>query len=174
MYEPGTPVKVTIRDQEVLAYAFYGNAEPRLRWYVPNPPWPIKTHDPLEDFDTWFLGIQGTNPRPLLVVDPEDADGMRELYYAIRERQDLMPLDVAQVTAAVRDMLAPPLEEPTGWLAAVADRDGNRWFRDGEADTDCPWRQVREDGIHGRDRWDSMPTAALTVLTQGYIPEAGR
>lgn len=92
-YEPGTPVKVTIRDQEVLAFAFYGTAEPRLRWYVPCPPWPVKTHNPEEDFDTWFLGSQGTNPRRLAVVDPESSAQVERLRAILSRHEDTVPYE---------------------------------------------------------------------------------
>ena len=125
-YAPGTPVKVTIRDQEVLAYAFYGTAEPRLRWYVPNPPWPIATHDPEQDFDTWFLGSQGSDPRPLVVIDPDDAEQVKRLmtHYA---GSPLTDNEVPEMQQALHALANPGPPEPSGDRALVVDKEGDVW-----------------------------------------------
>lgn len=130
-YEPGTAVKVTIRDQEVLAFAFYGTAEPRLRWYVPCPPWPIKTHDPEKDFDTWFLGSQGTNPRRLAVIDPDSEVQVERFRQIAGRHADAVPYsdmrkpgDPTHLTAmqdALREYASPRPPRPTELGVTVVD-----------------------------------------------------
>ncbi|HKY59237.1 MAG TPA: hypothetical protein VJL80_14465 [Aeromicrobium sp.] len=159
-YAPGTPVKVTIRDEEVLAYAFYGTAEPRLRWYVPNPPWPIKTHDPEQDFDTWFLGSQGTNPRPLLMVDPEDLEQTSALFHAA-------DTTLGGFRERLPAMAAPVPPEPTGERAVVVDKEGDAWQK---RTTSLMWANT-----YGGDlAWRALSEryGPLTVVSEGYTPEA--
>lgn len=164
-YAPGTPVKVTIREQEVLAYAFYGTAEPRLRWYVPNPPWPIKTHDPEQDFDTWFLGTQGTNARPLLVIDPEDVEQVTRLM-VLYAGSPLTENEVPEMRQALRVLATPTPPEPSGDRPIVLDKEGDVWQK-----RNSGWMNTYGGFVA---RWAELNDryGPVAVLSEGYTPEA--
>ena len=68
-------------------------------------------------------------PAPsLVVIDPEDREQVERLWIILRDGLALRSRDNLQ--AALREFAnptPPKPEEPTTWLAAVEDADGNRW-----------------------------------------------
>lgn len=71
--------------------------------------------------------------RPLLVLDPDDPDQMRELWEGWRDSHS--PNGATAMTEAVRAMLPKPTPvkpaEPTGLGAVVEDADGDFWVYGG-------------------------------------------
>jgi hypothetical protein len=122
----------------------------------------------------------------LAVVDPENPENVARLAEAIADAglagdwgsrsEGDRARAISGLAAALReyaDPQPPKPAEPTRWLAAVEDPEtGQRWYRDGDKrDSDCPWREVRQDGIHARMAWDDLPRGVV-VLSEG-VGESG-
>lgn len=85
--------------------------------------------------------------RPLVVLDPEDAEQVERL----REAMGTCPRNgeawcidsgcgTERLTAGLRSLVAPPKpDEPTGHMAVVEDDCGERWVN---------WRDPRDNGTH--------------------------
>ena len=119
--------------------------------------------------------------RPLVVLDPENADDMRRLSDALRTvdtsgdlPEEPMTFHALKVRAALRELAnptPPKPDEPTGLGAVVESADGDHWIRhclptceDGAA---CiPWRRVSDclTACYGEIR-------AVRVLSEGVVPE---
>lgn len=108
--------------------------------------------------------------RPLVVIDPEDAETVRRL-------ADLMPWalhseDTPRLQAALRELAdpkPPKPDEPTGIGAVVVDRDGVTWVRASRRTTVNHWRCADVSGI-GRKPYARID--AVEVLSEGVEPLA--
>lgn len=146
----------------------------------------------LDDFLVWVFrdktlrDVAASDARPLVVIDPEDAEQVRRLavaYDTVFER--MFPedyADAANITdnsdnewmqAALREFAAPTPprpDEPTGKYAAVVDRAGMEWLRDGlEEESGGPWWSVdrAQQSSPGPQRAVWSDIAAVRVLTEG-------
>lgn len=113
------------------------------------------------------------NIRPLVVIDPEDREQVERLtgalvYGGAGKNDDNHWREVQAALREFANPTPPKPDEPTGWLAAVEDGDGRRWYRDGAPNESHPWRELRDDGIHARYVWREIP--AVRVLSEGVTP----
>lgn len=100
--------------------------------------------------------------RALLVIDPEN----RETIQTLADHFCRYPSDgwVEQMQAAVRAMLAPEPEEPTGLGAVVRGGDGRTWVR---LQGSYPWIATGA----GVEKWEDLQRP-LTVLHAGWDADA--
>lgn len=164
MWDPGTVAKVG----GVVSVLRQSTRSPLAYWAKSEGP--VYRHDEPGDV------------RPLLVLDPDDADQMREFadtfYTALsgRTRRD-SARDADDMRVAVVTMLPKPTPvkpaEPTGLGAVIEDADGRLWLR---VDWPKPWclaapneREKFRDVIHGSHLpWDRVN--AVRVLSEGVTP----
>lgn len=121
---------------------------------------------------------KGLDIRPLVVIDPEDADQVEHLTRALPaswglvEDDDLLAESMAEVQAALREFAnptPPKPDEPKGLGAVVEDARGVRWVRTESAKgLRNPWQAT----LHPAegDRVRSLPYAdisAVRVLSGG-------
>ena len=119
--------------------------------------------------------------RPLVVIDPEDREQVDRLAKAMHESDhiaswhDLHNETRSQIKdamqAALRSLVEPPRpEEPTGHMAVIEDRKGDRWVN---------WRDPRRSGHHERpwvnthdseDARDYADIDVVRVLSEGVQP----
>lgn len=119
--------------------------------------------------------------RPLVVIDPEDAEQVEALAAAYanatsrsvdwdkRQKEDQERV-VEELAAALKEYAnptPPKPEEPKGLGAVVESFEGSVWVR-GHHTNRSPW--VRS-AFGDHREWDAIPTP-LTVLHPGYTPEA--
>ncbi len=128
------------------------------------------------DCDPCVTPLNHPDVKPLLVLDPDDADQMRELSSRVGLLLDGQPA-TQRLTAAVRAMLPKPTPvrppEPTGLGAVVEDDKAQRWIR---VDWTLPWcfanpaiSPVTGNATHGRHvAWDEL--AGVKVLSEGVTP----
>jgi hypothetical protein len=116
--------------------------------------------------------IGGFEVRPLLVLDPEDAEGVARLAEALRNVSGNLPIYADDVASALRSLLDPKPEEPKGHFAVVVDRNGVRWvnWRDPRVTRhhERPW-------VHAGDSHECREYADIDVtevLSHG-VPEDG-
>lgn len=106
------------------------------------------------------------NPRPVVLIDPEDREQIERLTKVLAETY--MPgYNWEWVQAALRSLIAPPKPpEPIGLGAVVEDADGLRWTRveSGETITRNPWYPAADDE---RQPDEYRNIAAVKVLSDG-------
>jgi hypothetical protein len=106
--------------------------------------------------------IGGFEVRPLLVLDPEDAEGVARLAEALRNVSGNLPIYADDVASALRSLLDPKPEEPKGLGAVVRDRDGRIFVRQ----VDGWWRGEDPCSVN----WPAVDV--VEVLSHG-VPEDG-
>ena len=113
---------------------------------------------------SYVFSYESPKVRPLLVLDPDNPDQMRELCEAARLTAPCWPDDIA---AAVRAMLPKPTPvkpaEPTGLGAVVEDSEGKWVCLDNSR---LPWREWTSGEF--RD-WADFSNA-VKVLSEGVTP----
>lgn len=122
--------------------------------------------------DSFIASEDALTVRPLLVLDPDNPDQMRELWEGWRDSHS--PNGATAMTAAVRAMLPKrtPVKpaEPTGLGAVVEDVDGTLWTRveRGQVtDTRNPWYPATLAELQPLE-YDEI--AAVKVLSEGVTP----
>lgn len=105
-------------------------------------------------------------PRPLVVIDPEDREQVERLVRAFWDAQtDAGDDDHSYMQAALRSLIAPSKpEEPQG-LGAVVEYDGSPWVGLGHH----RWLEVPADRLveSRRRHWRDFPNA-VRVLGEGW------
>jgi hypothetical protein len=105
--------------------------------------------------------------RPLLVIDPEDREQIERLTMAIfAEVGGDLPdgYTANEVQAAIRSLLEPEPEEPTGLGAVVRAGDDSAWVRIPQHNYNN-WRRADAAGMGGY--WRNIPRP-ITVLSEGW------
>jgi hypothetical protein len=110
----------------------------------------------------WNPGIRLDRCRPLLVLDPEDAEGVARLAEALRNVSGNLPIYADDVASALRSLLDPKPEEPKGLGAVVRDREGRIFVRQ----VDGWWRGEDPCSVN----WPAVDV--VEVLSHG-VPEDG-
>jgi hypothetical protein len=130
---------------------------------------------PGEDSSGNFHGVSGKpdpTDRPLVVIDPEDAEQVNRLADAfcfarwshIDGSEECDPLTRSSMRAALREFAnptPPKPDEPSGLGAVVEDADGHQWAR--AMDDAAPW--CRRDGGARWAGWKYVD--AVRVLSEG-------
>lgn len=116
--------------------------------------------------------------RPFVTIDPENREDIERLalcYVRTFAVDPISPTTVRicadQMQAALREYAAPPApkpDEPTGWLAAVVDAEGNRYYRVSAAPApgSAAWAREGQDYVGAVLMWASVP--AVRVLSEGH------
>lgn len=115
--------------------------------------------------------------RPLVVIDPEDPEQVKQLTRALDrhfdgyERPALRPEDFESMQAALREFAnpkPPKPDEPTSPLAIVEDASGVRWYRMPEKRVpDHLWAAFDDRADYDRD-WSDID--AVRVVSEGVQP----
>jgi hypothetical protein len=126
------------------------------------------------DGDPCSVWVEGSNARPLVVIDVEDRKAVAALAEALVEAMCSQDPDWDRARAyeirshlrtALNATLTPPKpDEPTGLGAVVEDADGVRWVRNPDRDVLCKWRN--SDRVWRQ--WSDL--AAVRVLSDGVTP----
>jgi hypothetical protein len=104
-------------------------------------------------------------PRPLVVIDPEDREQVERLTAAMVNEYGV-DVHYDETQAALRSLIAPPRPpEPKGLGAVVEDADGRRWSRANDAGE---WYSA--DGEEVGPHYSHV--AAVRVLSEGVTPDA--
>jgi hypothetical protein len=131
---------------------------------------PREVHWHREDGDWNVL----TGPRapidvsPLVVIAPEDREQVNALAEALcrhRFSDDAADTAVQAALRALANPQPPKPDEPTGWLAAVLDSDGNRWTITGGPNNGRKWYSP---DLNIYCEWSDI--AAVKVLSEGVTP----
>jgi hypothetical protein len=113
--------------------------------------------------------IIGRRARPLLVIDPEDREQIERLADVFCHSPSSGWVD--QMQAALRSLLEPEPEEPTGLGAVVRAGDGSDWVRIYQHEDCNDWRRTDDPAgspeHEARSHWRNIPRP-ITVLSEGY------
>lgn len=118
--------------------------------------------------DHWITDGPHITARPLVVIDPEDAEQVSRLcsllgkHHGAHSAVDL-DLDFVSSQAALREFADPKprIEEPRGLGAVVRDSSGLKWIRVTNTPGTFPWLR---DG-YGVEGWSNID--AVEVLSEG-------
>ena len=166
-FKPGDVVIATVNGRpNVRLVAGWSRYDPQLRWCELSTRWGDG-----DDDECWFMPSQVKDHRPLVVIDPEDAEQVSHLcsllgkHHGAHSAVDL-DLDFMSSQAALREFADPKprIEEPVGLGAVVADADGHKWTR---ANSQGEW--FCECGDEVFTTWDEF-TTATKVLSEGVTP----
>lgn len=166
-WKPGDVVTATVNGRpNVRVIAGWSKYDPQLRWAELSTRWADG-----DDDDCWFMPVQVTDHRPLVVIDPEDREQAERLtgalVYAGAGKNDTNHWP--EVQAALREFAnptPPKPEEPTGLGAVVRDSEGLQWVRATFADADhYGWRCANRPQVNGLSRWPELD--AIKVLSEG-------
>jgi len=127
-------------------------------------------------WDKAEAGWEITDVRPLVVIDPEDAEQIGRLAEAWEAQTHAtlsdtpMTLTQYRLQAALRSLITPPKpEEPTGLGAVVEDAEGYFWIRSATSGGD-PWRAEGARAPGGRSFHTWSDIVAVKVLSEGVTP----
>lgn len=107
------------------------------------------------------------NPRPLVVIDPEDLEQVKRFVRGIYPSGAATIVDDFQV--ALRSLVTPPKpDEPTGLGAVVEDEEGALWVKWSTLHrADRNWKRHDE---HGGNYLAWSDLAVTEVLSEGVTP----
>jgi hypothetical protein len=154
---PGDVVVATVKGREnVRVVAGWSRYDPQLRWCELSPRWADG-----DDDECWYFPSDVADPRPLVVIDPEDREQVEALMAALPAY--LLDKPVSRVQDGLRSLIADPKpEEPLGLGAVVEDDKGRTWvsaYRDGRT------KWVPSNGSRFPTNYDDV--AAVKVLSEG-------
>jgi hypothetical protein len=117
----------------------------------------------------WHSAEHITDRRPLVLIDPEDAEQVKVLTAALDKTVITLAASSGwpQVQAALRSLAQPTPPEPQGLGAVVRDAEGNRWVRINKEDADSGRSWVSQQTGRGWSFWSQLDQP-VTVLAEGW------
>lgn len=119
--------------------------------------------------------FHASNPRPIVLIDPEDADAALRLADAIETCGVESHCDpgecgsggcwAGRVQDALRSLVADRPDEPTGLGAVIEVRNGELYVRDKTTTTTAHWKRARGQEGGARHRYADLDVAR--VLSEG-------